>query len=103
MQGYFSRQKPEQDAQVSTPQDAETTPASAPRIIVPNGQRVGRRAFLTLAASGLLLAGCQPRERIVYVDTAAPTAVPPPPAPPTAVPTPMPAPAQGQGPIALPP
>jgi len=56
-----------------------------------------------LTVSGLLLAGCQPRERIVYVDAAAPPPTPIPPPAPTPEPTAPPAPAQRQGPVVLPP
>src|SRR5436190_10368779 len=69
-----------------------------PRTVRPRGggpasRRIGRRAFFALAASGLVFAGCQPKEEIVYVDAAVPT--------PTPLPTAPPAPAQGRGPIAL--
>lgn len=81
------------------PRAASTTPCQAGSgSHVPGTRRVGRRGFIALAVSGLLLAGCQPKEQIVYVDAAVPTATP---APPTPAPTAPPAPAQGQGTIAL--
>lgn len=66
--------------------------------LVLGSKRLGRRGFIALAVSGLVLAGCQPKEQIVYVDAAVPTATP---VPPTPAPTAPPAPAQGQGTIAL--
>jgi sortase A len=81
--------------------DSPTPRAGRSRGVVPSAQRLGRRAFLALAASGLLLAGCQKKEEIVYVDSSVPTATPLPPPAPTLSPTAPPAPAQGQGPIAL--
>jgi LPXTG-site transpeptidase (sortase) family protein len=67
-------------------------------------QRISRRGFLLLAASGLMAAACQPKEQIVYVSPPDPTPLPraeQPAAPPT--PTQQPAPSSArQGPIQLP-
>jgi len=83
--------------------DRPGVPSHRAALPKPSVQRLGRRAFLALAAGGFLLTGCQPREQIVYVDSRVPTSTPPPPPTPTLSPTAPPAPAQGQGPIALPP
>ncbi|MGE3269628.1 MAG: sortase [Chloroflexota bacterium] len=83
----------------SAGQPSGATPAAQPA----GRQHVSRRSFLALTLSGLLLAACGPKEKIVYVSP--PTATPLPPAPkPTAPAEPTPAPviAGRQGPIPLP-
>ncbi len=101
MPGPHSPREPERYDPVTTSHDqAPPVEGGAPGA-GPGRRRIARRAFLALAVGGAFLAGCRPKEQIVYVSPPVPTATPVPPPAPTPQPTAPPAPAQRQGPVLL--